>query len=78
VDMKMADVEAIKQQEKLDVLGEIKTLKVLSKTLKEKGLDIVLERIRLVLTSAAPYQPAVTTIIMLQRTVKHEAGNRRN
>jgi hypothetical protein len=48
---------------------EIKTLKVLSKELKEKGLGILLERLRqkqpLVLTSAGPSQPPVTTIIML-------------
>jgi hypothetical protein len=46
VDMEEVDVRAIVQREKIDVLGEIKTLKVLSKTLKERGLDILLERLR--------------------------------
>jgi hypothetical protein len=51
------------------ILGDkIKTLKVLSKELKEKGLGILLERLRqkqpLVLTSAGLSQPPVTTIIM--------------
>jgi hypothetical protein len=67
-DMEEADVEAIVKKEKMDVLGEIKTLKVLAKNLKDKGLKILLERFNqkqpLVLTSAGPSQPAVMTIIM--------------
>jgi hypothetical protein len=45
VDKEEADVRAIVQKDKFCVLGEIKTIKVLSKTLKEKGLDIFLERL---------------------------------
>jgi hypothetical protein len=66
VDIEEADVKAIVQKDKMDVLGEIKTLKFLSKKLKEKILSTLLERLRqkqpLVLTSAEPSQPAVTTM----------------
>jgi hypothetical protein len=65
--MEEEDVEAIVQKEKMDVLDEIKTIKVLAKRLREIGLDVILERSRQkqpLVSTAEPSQPAVTTTIM--------------